>query len=450
MKPLPTPTERRLLRRLQWRLALGFAAAFLVFDMIVVGLTYVVLDYHFYTDAKAAITATWQQENVLQHHHDPDEAANQPSGTHQPIPSHVPHLSPDDYPRVVSWRFGARNQFLNGFSGVYGLPVGVNAILPNRTLLSQARHSHQPQFVVIEYQQYRVMVGSRSFWKGSRFLGSEQSLYSMGRLETLMAGLVSVDLELSAVIVVLIMVLAFWLSGRALDPVRAALRRQRDFIQDVSHELRTPLTIVKSTLELALSEESRTEVDQAIQSTLQEVDYVTRLMSDLATLARIDSGATLIEPELFDLFQMADEVVAGLTPLAEERGIQLSAAQHGPDGAVLGDAVHIRQLLLILLDNALKYNHAKGWARIDVGVSTDSVTLSVANSGPGIPAEDLPHVFNRFYRSRATNRSAPGSGLGLAIADWIVRSHRGIIQVSSDPGEGTTFEVTWPRRWESA
>ncbi len=447
MKPLSTPTERRLLRRLQWRLALGFAAAFLVFDMIVVSLTYVVLDYHFYTEARSAITATWHQESTVQQHHDPDEHP----GVRNPIPGHIPHLpSSDDYPRVVSWRFGTQDQFLSGFPGVYGLPVGVNAILPDRKLLSKARHTHQPTFAVIEYQQYRVLVGSRSFWKGSRFLGSEQSIYSMGRLESLMTGLVSVDLEISAVMVALIIVLAFWLSGRSLDPIRAALRRQRDFIQDVSHELRTPLTIVKSTLELAMTEENRTDVDQAIQSTLQEVDYVTRLMSDLATLARIDSGATLIEPELFDLFHMTDEVVAGLTPLAEERGIRLSASQQGSDGEVLGDPVHVRQLLLILLDNALKYNHANGWAHIEVGVSADTVTVAVANSGPGIPFEDLPHVFNRLYRSRATNRSAPGSGLGLAIADWIVRSHRGTIHVSSDPGQGTTFEVKWPRRWESA
>jgi signal transduction histidine kinase len=434
-------TEVRLLRRLQWRLALGFAVAFVVFDLIVVGLTYVVLDYHFTQEAKAAIQLTWQQESPPKSH-DRD---------HLPLPPKLPSgsvLPGEELPRVATWHFNARSHLVSGSNLLYGLPVAVKTLLPNQRLLAQMRHTKTPLWQVVNTQQYRVLVGSKPLWSGPRYLGAEQSIYSMGRVSNLMAGLLVVDLELSAVAIALIMLLAFWLSGRSLAPIRYALKRQRDFIHDVSHELRTPLTIVKSGLELALGEADRAEVDQAIKNSLQEVDYVTRLMGDLATLARIDSGTTLVEPEVFDIFLLAREVVDGLAPLARERGIDLSVDTSGADGQVLGDPIQIRQLLLILLDNALKYNHVGGFASLSLSAGPMVVQVTVKDSGPGIPAQDLPHIFDRFYRSRSTTLLAPGSGLGLAIAQWAAEAHRGHIRVESQVGQGTTVYVEWPRRWE--
>lgn len=438
MRPARSPAESRLLRRLQWRLAVGFAVAFLVFDVIVVGLTYVVLDYHLVAEAKTAIQSAWHQEP-----YEPLIDGDEPHASHLPLPQHN-----DDLPRVATWVFRAHGYKVQGPPNVYGLPVPVSSILPDRRLLQDMPHTHTPQWAVVNQSEYRVLIGSRPIWKGATYLGSQQSVYSMGRVGELMAGLITVDAELSVLAVALIIILAFWLSGRALVPVRHALRRQRDFIQDVSHELRTPLTIIKSTLELALGENDRVEVDTAVRSTIQEVDYVTRMMSDLATLARIDSGTTLIEPEVFDIARVAQDVVQGLTPLAADRQIDLSWRMEGKDGDAVGDPVQIRQLLLILLDNALKYNHPGGRASLTVTLTPNTVALEVADTGPGIPKEDLPHVFNRFYRSRATTRLAPGSGLGLAIADWIVRSHRGTIRAESTSGQGTRFLVEWPRHWE--
>ncbi|MCL5116202.1 MAG: HAMP domain-containing histidine kinase [Firmicutes bacterium] len=434
-----SPTEARLLRRLQWRLALGFALAFVVFDIVVVGLTYEVLHYHFLSEAKTAIVQAWKDQSHLPRlAPDPDSELSR-----APLTVHG-----DELPRVVTWRFNAAGTPVEGLNTVYGLPVAVSTILPDRALLRTMPNTHSTAWAVVKYQQYRIMVGSRPLWQGSRYLGAEQSIYSMGRLESVMAGLLAVDAELSVVVVLLVIVFAFWLSGRSLKPIRLALTRQRDFIQDVSHELRTPLTIVKSTLELALADKNRSGVDQAIRSTLQEVDYVTRLIGDLATLARIDSGTTLLEPEVFDIFQLADEVVTALQPLATERHIHLHLNHEGSERLVEADPVHIRQLLLILLDNALKYNRPHGEADVTILVDPKKVHLTVEDTGSGIPEDDLPHLFERFYRSRTTTRLAPGSGLGLAIADWIVRAHRGVIRVNSQVGRGTKFVVEWPSRSE--
>lgn len=436
-----SPTEVRLLRRLQWRMALGFAAAFLVFDLVVVGLTYVVLDYHFTADAKAAIGLAWQQQALLLQSRDPDEV-------HPLPPRYVPVLRSDEFAQVVTWQFNRQNQYVSGSNSLYGLPIPVSTVLPDATLLSQMRHTRLPLWQVIKTHPYRVLVGSKPLWRGTRFVGAEQSVYSMGRVGNLMAGLLIVDLELSVVAMALIMLLAFWLSGRALVPIRQAIHRQRDFIHDVSHELRTPLTLVKSGLELALGESERADVDQAIRTSLQEVDYVTRLMSDLATLARIDSGTTLLEPAVFDVWQLAQDVVDGLTPLARERRIALTVETLGEDSQAMGDPVHIRQLLLILLDNALKYNHPGGSASLTAAVTAQTVKMVVQNTGPAIPPEDLPHVFDRFYRSRSTNRLAPGSGVGLAIAKWIAESHNGQIRMEGDAAGTTRVIVEWPRHQE--
>ncbi len=435
MKVPSNPTEARILRRLQWRLALAFAVAFVVFDLVMLSLTYVVLAHHFVAEGQTAIVSGW-------HHREPESAGlGDDDGR---VPSSDDEVLGDDVPHVASWRFGASGAVVSKMRYVYAFPFSLEIILPNRALLSGASRSHAPQWTVVRYQQYRVLVGSRSFWRGSTFLGSEQSAYSLGRLQVVMKGLLEADFEGSAVVVALIIVLALWLSGRSLRPIRVSLRRQRDFIQNVSHELRTPLTIVRTTLELALKEESQLEIDAAIRSTLEEVDYVTRLVRDFATLARIDSGATLTEFEVFDLFQLTDDVVGNLTPIAQERQIALDLVTDTGDGTVLGDPDQIRQLLLILLDNALKYNHVGGWARLTVQVGSQFARLVVENTGPGIPADELSHIFNRFYRGRSHSRSTSGSGLGLAIATWIMQTHHGIIHVHSDIGGVTSFSAQWP------
>lgn len=386
--------EAQLLRRIEWRMALSFALAFLVFDVIVVGLTYEVLQYHFYSEAKAAIIHVWRDPGP------PPKASL--DADRDPHPG-------DNLPHVVTWQFNAQGQVTHRMTNLYGFPVSAATVLPNRSLLDRMPHTRTTLWTVTRYHSYRVMIGARPLWAHDQYQGAVQSAYSMGRLSSVIHGLLVVDGELGLVLAAVVIALVLWLSRRSLRPIQEALGRQRAFVQDVAHELRTPLTVVKSSLELALSERERPVVDQTLHDVISEVDYITRLTSDLAQLARVGSGSTQIQLAAVDLFRLADDVGSALQSLAREREITLAVTKHGGLSRIQADPTLVRQLMIILLDNALKYNDPGGRAELFVIVSAHRVEIRVENTGAGIPKHELPHLFDRFYRSRQTSRLAPGS-----------------------------------------
>jgi len=229
---------------------------------------------------------------------------------------------------------------------------------------------------------------------------------------------------------------------RALAPIQTSLKRQRDFVADAAHELRTPLTIMRTAAELGLAEESIAEQQRALEQTLDQNNHLTRLVESLSLLARADSGAVAVERQPVDFTRLVNDSVEAVEMLAEDRDIALSGGSL-PGLQLTGDEGRLRQLLLILLDNALKYTPEGG----RVGVSTElhggSVRLLVRDSGPGIDPADLPRIFERFYRADKA-RTGKGSGLGLSIARWIVDAHNGRISATNAPGGGALFTVTLP------
>jgi signal transduction histidine kinase len=275
-----------------------------------------------------------------------------------------------------------------------------------------------------------------------------------------------------------------FLADRALVPMRLAFERQRAFVADASHELRTPLALVKAQAEVLLRDldhelpQERTSSDtitlpvevlrdmRAIAGDLiDEVDYMSRLVGDLLLLARVDSGrGPAMRHELVDLAAVARDACAAAGHLAIARGLTLSFIvedEDTPEAAdvpcwVLGDADRLRQLLLILLDNAIRYTPAGGAVRVSLRalpaahpwhLGPGRVSLAVEDTGIGIAREHLPHLFERFYRvDKARSRAQGGAGLGLAIAAWIARAHNGIITVRSVPGQGSTFTLILPRQ----
>jgi heavy metal sensor kinase len=232
---------------------------------------------------------------------------------------------------------------------------------------------------------------------------------------------------------------------RMLDRLDRAFRRQRQFTADASHELRTPLTMLASQIDVAL-ERKRTAADYEtlLRSLREDAARMTQLVSELLTLARADAGQQLLTREELDLGELVSNVVQAMQPLALQRGVQL--AEHGqPQVTISGDQTRLTQLLINLVDNALRYTSSGG--RVDVAVKEEAgwAELSVADTGMGIAAEHLPHLFERFYRADpARARSDGGSGLGLAIAQWIVQAHGGQISVASEFGHGSTFTVRIP------
>jgi heavy metal sensor kinase len=236
---------------------------------------------------------------------------------------------------------------------------------------------------------------------------------------------------------------------RTINAMIARLERSfsevRRFTADASHELRTPLTVLRSEIEVALSKpQSPAEQQELLGSVLEEVSRMSRLTDQLLALSRRDAGVEQFEPRPVDLAALAADVVEAMRPLAESRGVQLSLDRPAPV-LVLGDEGRLRQVVINLLDNALKYTPEGG--RVEVGALTKggNALMTVRDTGIGIPAEHLPHVFERFYRvDKARSREQGGTGLGLSISKSIVTAHGGGIELTSAPGEGTTCVVALP------
>jgi len=213
-------------------------------------------------------------------------------------------------------------------------------------------------------------------------------------------------------------------------------RQRRDLLADVTHELRTPLTVARGTLEGML--DGVYPIDEArLRSVLEETQVLDRLVDDLRTLALSESGALQLRREPTDLAVLVGETAAAFRPQAEAQGVALDLAL-APDLPLLEvDPERIRQVLSNLLSNALRYTPQGG--RIELA-ARPGVELTVRDSGAGIPPDELPHVFERFYKSRDSG----GMGLGLAIARRLVELHGGTIAVESAPGQGTTMRVHLP------
>jgi heavy metal sensor kinase len=231
-----------------------------------------------------------------------------------------------------------------------------------------------------------------------------------------------------------------------LDRLQAAFERQRHFTADAAHELRTPLAALKGRLEVTLSRpRPAAEYRQTLAEMEGHVERLIRLSNDLLFMARLDGQRAPLTKERVEVADLLAAVTEQVAPLAQAKVITVAA--HAPAGlAVSGNLELLIRLLLNLLDNALKHTPSGGRITLEARASGDEVVLTVEDSGPGIPAASLPHLFERFYRvesdrARAVNGSGAGAGLGLAIAREIVRAHGGQISAESQPGEGARMVV---------
>lgn len=235
------------------------------------------------------------------------------------------------------------------------------------------------------------------------------------------------------------------MSGKAIVPLKDAYEKQRQFAADASHELRTPLSVVMASADLLENDPSITSpfLKQVIGDVRDEVKKMTKLVSDLLTVARSDNQKLTLTREKFDVSEMLLQTIRRMQPLAAKKEITLSG-DIAEAVEIRADEQKIKQLLLILVDNAVKYTPEGGQIQVSLEGKTDKgrVRIHVKDSGIGIAEEDQPHVFDRFFRvDKARSRELGGNGLGLAIAREIVNLHKGKISVSSKPGEGSIFTV---------
>jgi heavy metal sensor kinase len=233
--------------------------------------------------------------------------------------------------------------------------------------------------------------------------------------------------------------------NQAFDRLQEAFERQTRFTADASHELRTPLATQLAELEWALTRQrSNDEYEQSLRVCMTAARRMRAVVEGLLTLARADAGAAPLPRQPVDLYGLARDVAGSLDASATLRGIQLEVA--GEAAIVSGDPDRLRELISNLMGNALQYCSAGGRVQCSVLMSPGTTAiLEVSDTGPGIDAEDLPHIFERFYRaSKARSRVTGGAGLGLAICKWIAESHGGRIRCESTLGRGTRFVVELP------
>lgn len=246
--------------------------------------------------------------------------------------------------------------------------------------------------------------------------------------------------------VVLVGLGSWWLAGRSLKPAQQAWDKQQAFVANASHELRTPLTLLRASAEVAQRGLGVDDKNQELMGDiLQETDHMSRLVDDLLLLSRLDAGRLPLERRAIAMPDLIDELGRKLGRVALEREVHFEI---GPaDGVIYADPPRVRQVLLILLDNALRHTPAGGKVRLEACPNGRMVQVSVIDNGSGIAPEHLPHLFERFYRGVAGRRQPDGgSGLGLAIAKALVEAQNGQIHITSRPGQGTRVIVDLPSK----
>jgi signal transduction histidine kinase len=258
-------------------------------------------------------------------------------------------------------------------------------------------------------------------------------------LKSFMTGI----LILSGFSIILLGLGSWWLSGRSLGPAERAWDQQQAFISNASHELRTPLTLIQATTEVALRRQTNPEQKGYLKNILEEIHYMNHMVDDLLLLARRDARRLKLNREIVSLSRLFIEIQHQVENLAAEQGVSLRLGESA--GAVWADTARLRQVLLILLDNAIRYASPDGSISLEAARHGRTDKIVISDNGAGIPAEHLPHVFERFYQApRSGEDDARSNGLGLSIAKALVEAMSGQISIESQPGEGTRVIIELP------
>ncbi|WP_027410501.1 sensor histidine kinase [Anoxybacteroides tepidamans] len=238
----------------------------------------------------------------------------------------------------------------------------------------------------------------------------------------------------------------YFLAGRALVPIKSAWQKQQQFVSDASHELRTPLAVIQAKTDLLFRSPSATIEEKItdISVIAKECRRLSKLVANLLTLARSDSDQIEMKKERFALDELVREVINHYSEIASYQQKELTLDSE-PSIMFMGDKERIHQLLVILLDNAMKYTEEGGKIHLSCHQNVSFITLKVQDNGIGISGEDMPKIFDRFYQSDKARATSEGAGLGLSIAKWIIDKHYGKVKVRSNLGEGTCFEIVFPK-----
>lgn len=242
---------------------------------------------------------------------------------------------------------------------------------------------------------------------------------------------------------------SLYLADKSMKPIIDSWNKQKEFVENASHELRTPLTIIQSKLELMLLEPKASIMDkyQLLAPAISETRRLSKMVSDLLTLARSDSNTTELEKSYFNISKLIENVSKAYKEIAEAEGKSL-ILDIKDDINIFGDEKRLHQLLIILLDNSIKYTEEGCTIKIKAYIQNNNFLLEVADDGIGIKEENKERIFERFFREdKARSRETGGSGLGLSIAKWIAEKHQGIIEAFPLTPKGTLIKINIPLKF---
>ena len=242
----------------------------------------------------------------------------------------------------------------------------------------------------------------------------------------------------------------YFLAGRALVPIKKSWQKQQEFVSDASHELRTPLAVIQAKTDLLFRVPSATIQEKILDvSTIStESRRLSKLVTNLLTLARSDSDQIEMKKQSFRLDELLQEILQQYEEIISYQGKSILVEALTPV-TFFADRERIHQLIVILLDNAMKYTNEGGEILLACQQSHSTINLRIQDTGIGIHEEDIPKIFDRFYQSDKSRTKAEGTGLGLSIAKWIIEKHHGKTKVQSDLGKGTMIEIIFPKAQKS-
>jgi len=456
-----------MLRHLRWQLSALYVLAAAALVLLVGGGAYALLSYHFQSSTDLAlqykvalefarvgqpiptdlqaVDQAWQTSRAIptatrpaknsdddhEENHDENESANQPFG------EEYDESYNSELASIFLLLVNAQGQVISN-PNAYNLTFQPDeqAIQGALTSGSDFRTVHQADGSRVRLFTYRVPVeDSLAVLQVGRSLQDQDRV-----LKQLLFGLIVIG----SLSVLLIGLSSWWLAGRSLIPAQRAWDRQQTFIANASHELRTPLTLLRASAEVARrglsSQDSRSEL---LDDILNETDHMSRLVDDLLLLSRLDAGRLKLDRQPVDLSVLLADLAREMGRVASEGGVTIELVR--ARGIAMADITRLRQVLLIVLDNALRHTPSGGSIRMEAGKDGRMVQVRVIDTGSGIPAQHLAHIFERFYRGEEDrSQVSHGSGLGLAIARGLVETMQGQIHINSQSGQGTEVVIRLP------
>lgn len=315
---------------------------------------------------------------------------------------------------------------------------------PDGAAVVRVLHTGRPLFTSKAGPTSRLSIYTAPIVHSGRVVGVIQAVTAVSPYNVILRYLFLASVGVSAIALLLSIALGRLMAGWGLQPVRSAIGRQEEFAQNAAHELRAPLTVIRTAADLALRSGTLPDMQDALQVIVRQTQQLDGVVGDLRLVAQGQAAPLVIERVPLNLAALVRDIYAELRPLARDRSIHL-VLDAPPALTVNGDPQRLRQVVLILLDNALTHGSPGSTVHLTLEERRRKAVLLVRDTGPGIDDLHLPFIFDRFYQASRNGTGDPGnSGLGLTISREIIEAHGGRIAVRSQIGKGTIFRVTLP------